>query len=800
MSRPLVLILVLYALGIVIGYFISLPVYLLLCGIVIAAGVAVVKQVAARDNSCNIRFILYAAALLCGILMCRYAFHVSSGNTDFLAGKYTVFTGSVVAGPNRRTDRTDYVVEIEMINYYVRPDGARAVPDFRPKGRVLVSVKGSGPEFGYGDRLQAAGLLLRTEEPGNPGEFDYRKYLEDRGIRLVLKSLYGSGLTKIGTGPANPLIRFSISLKDRLMAVITQNMPEVQAALVEGILFGSTGRISPEIKEQMAVAGVAHILSVSGYHVGLLAGFVLLLGNIAGLRKPARDVVAAVSVGLYALMAGAGPAVTRSLIMAWVLLLTRYVRQEYDWPSSMSLAALIILIINPLDLFNPGFQFSFLATWGILCLAPLFKMLHGFLPPLGQTAAVTLAAQIALFPVTAYYFNYFSLVFLPANLIIVPLISIVMLLGGTAAILGLMWNVPAEILCISTSALLDLTILMAGAIAGLPFAVINLRPPGIIEITSYYLLIGLVVALCRNREFRVMTKRLWCLNRPVLILTLLAVLAVALWGGIAYSGSELLEVTFIDVGQGDAALVQTPGGRNLLIDTGGVPDSSTGFDVGEQVLVPFLIRKGVREIDVLVLTHPHLDHIQGASALDGKFKIKSVVVAPQFALYPEGAGLIQKLSERNIEIREVCGGENIYFGEDIILEVLSPNCSTAVNANDDSLVIRLVYRDFRAVFTGDAESVPLEAIIERGRECRADIVKIPHHGSSNAWTVGFLRAVSPKAAVISVGQNLFGHPSPKVLEGLERMKIQVFRTDRDGAVTVRSNGYGYKVTTAKGMN
>jgi len=797
MSRPLILILIFYASGIIIGYFLHLPAYLLFCGVLIAAAGAAVKRFAAKGN---IRLSFYAAALMFGILMCRLEFYSLGGNIDFLAGKYTVFTGAVVTEPDRRIDRTDYVVKTEMINYSIRSDGTRYVTDFRPRGCVLVTVKGPGPEFGYGDRLQAAGVLQKSEDPGNPGEFNYRKYLEERGIRLVLKSRNGAGLTKIGTGPVNPLMKFSIGLKEKLVSVINKNMPEKQAALMEGILFGSTGRINPEIKEDMALAGVAHILSVSGYHVGLVAGFIILAGNTLGLRKPVCDALAAVTTGLYALMAGAGPAVTRALIMAWVLLLVRYVRKEYDWPSSMSLAGLIILIINPLALFEPGFQLSFLATWGILCLVPLLKRLNRILPPLGQASSVAFAAQIAVFPVTAYYFNYFSLFFLPANLIIVPLISIVMLLGGIAAVLGLVWNPPAEILSISAAAVLDVTLLAAGLLAGLPFAAINIRPPGIIKITCYYLTLGLLTEFFRNYGLRIRARRLWYLNRSALVLAALAVSAALLWGGMAYSRSEILEVTFIDVGQGDAALVQSPGGRNLLIDTGGLPDSPTGFDVGEQILLPFLNRKGVRDIDILVLTHPHLDHIQGVSALLGKIKIKTIVVAPQFAQYPEGIELKQKLMERNIEIRVVSGGENIYFGEDINLEVLSPIGSTAVNANDDSLVIRLGYRDFRVMFTGDAETVPLEAISESGQDCRADIVKIPHHGSGNAWTEDFFRAADPEAAVISVGQNLFGHPSPKVLEGLEQMNIRVVRTDRDGAVTVRSDGYGYKVTTTKGMN
>lgn len=803
MSRPLVLILTFFASGIIIEYLLHLPAYVLLCGVLTAAVVAAVKGFTAKAGIAangNIKLWFFAAVLLCGILMCRLEFYVLCGNIDFLAGKYTVFTGTVVTEPDRRIDRTDYVVNIEMINYSIENDDTRAVTDFRPRGHVLVSVKGPGPEFRYGDRLQAAGLLQKTEVPGNPGEFNYRKYLEERGIRLVLKSRNGAGLTKIGTGPVNILVKFSIGLKEKLVSVINKNMPEKQAALMEGILFGSTGRIDPEIKEDMALAGVAHILSVSGYHVGLVAGFIILAGNTLGLRKPVCDALAATAAGLYALTAGAGPAVTRALIMAWVLLLVRYVRKEYDWPSSMSLAGLVILMINPLALFEPGFQLSFLATWGILCLVPLFKRLNTILPPVGQASSVAFAAQIAVFPVTAHYFNYFPLFFLPANLIVVPLISIVMLLGGIAAVLGLVWNPPAEILCISAAAVLDVSLMAAGVLARLPFAVIDVRPPGITKIACYYLTLGLFMEFCRNCGLRIRAKRLWYLNRSALVLAVLAVLVVLLWGGMAYSGSDSVEITFIDVGQGDAALVQSPGGRNLLIDTGGVPDSSTGFDVGERRLVPFLNRKGVGEIDVLVLTHPHLDHIQGASALLGKIKIKTVVVAPQFAQYPEGIELKQKLLERNIQIREVGGGENIYFGEDIILEVLSPNGRTAVNANDDSLVIRLGYRDFRVMFTGDAETVPLEAISESGQDCRADIVKIPHHGSSNAWTEDFFRAADPEAAVISVGQNLFGHPSPRVLEGLEQMKIRVLRTDRDGAVTVRSDGYGYKVTTTKGMN
>lgn len=813
MSRPLVTVTVCYISGILTGYLFQLPLIWLICLTCFTIITGLYNELRAWKKN---RLYFYLAVFLLGVIFFQLEADRLRGNIDILEGETVVFCGTVTDEPDERLNYTNYVLRVEQELTGQHPAGS-------PEGSVLVSVRGPAPQFSYGDRLQVVGVALKPEKPGNPGEFDYRGYLGNRGIQLVVKSRQGTGITRTGIGDINLIIGFSIKLKQKLTGVIRATMPEDKAALMEGILFGSRGRIDDRNRDDFALTGVMHLLSVSGYHVGLVIGFTLISGKLLGLGRISQTVFIIIITSVYTIMTGAGPPVVRAVIMAWVLLLARAAGKSYHWPSAMSLAAVLVLMAKPHALFTAGFQLSFVVTWGILYLGPFLQKTLALLPrtlkpegPVpgtllswaGQAAIVTLAAQIAVLTLTAYYFGYFSPVALIANLMIVPLISLVMLVGGCAAIAGVLWIPLAGAVNVSTGLFLELALAIAAFLAQVPFAAVTVKQPGIIQIIVFYLALIFIVESFQDPELSLRIRRIWALNRLRLITALLVLAALALWAGILWPRQDEIKMTFIDIGQGDAVLVESPSGRSIVLDTGGAVDtggagdqSVQAFNPGEKVLLPFLRYSGISTVDLLILSHPHTDHIQGAWALLDSVTIRMLAVSPQFTGHPEGARLVQSFAQKGTQIRKVSEGETILFGENIVIEVLSPHDGGWLGENDNSLVVRLCFGELHVLFTGDAEQAPLEALVKKmaGR-LHAEIIKVPHHGSANAWVEQLYREANPKAAVISVGPNVFRHPSPRILDGLARLGIPVLRTDRRGAVIIRSDGKGFRVDTMKGAD
>ena len=743
------------------------------------------------------RWYWYLAVFFLGMIMCQWQAERNKGNLVSLAGRQVALVGTVFEEPDLRGNTANYVIRVENPGL---------------KGKILLGITSSKSFFSYGDKLRIEGVPEIPRGPGNPGEFNYPKYLETKGIRLVLKSRGGTGISKTGTGSINPLVNMCIGVKQRLVRPLEKSLPVQHAGLMKGILFGDCGQIDAGVRDDFALTGVIHILSVSGFHVGLLVSFCLFAGQAAGLSRIASSLFTVMVTALYAVMTGASPPVIRASVMAWLLLLAHAKGYRYNWADAMGLAAFAILLHNPHALFRAGFQLSFAATWGILYLAPLLQGFLRILPADGpipgttRAAVVALAAQLAVLPLSSYYFNYLSLVSLPANLVIVPVVSLLMLLGGFASLTGALWLPFAETVNISTGLILDLVIALSRFMAELPFAVVTVKSPPIASIPALYIGVIAMVETARSPEICLRLRRIWQLYRPQITIISLTLIAALICAALLHPPPIVIKAVFIAIGQGDAALVQSPAGRSLLIDAGGAADTCSSaenrssFDPGERILLPLLRRHGIGTIDLMVLSHAHADHIQGAYALLGKIRVKMLAVNPQFCRNPDGSKLVRAFRAEGTQIRILSGGERILFDENIILEAFNPRKAMlpAGDENNNSLMMRLSYGELQVLFTGDAEQDELLNLLQSGASVEADIVKVPHHGARGSWLAHFYREVRPKAAVISVGPNYFGHPSAEVMDGLERLGIRVYRTDLDGAVTLRSDGRSYRIDTVRG--
>lgn len=637
-------------------------------------------------------------------------------------------------------------------------------------------IKTYSPRFDceYGQKIKLKGMVLKQEGPRNPG-------ISGKESRWIIRAL---GVPQVISGDHyNPFKKAIFSTRKFLLNVVSKCFAQDEASLLSGLLFGKAAAgISPEIKEEFKRTGTVHLLVVSGLHLSILVGTLYALFSMLRLPSGIILLLATLANVFYMLLAGGAPSVMRAALMAELTLLARFFNRDKDFFTGFSLAALVILLLDPLSLFNLGFQLSFSATFALVCLAPVIKERLNILPDWASSlVSVSLAPYIMTFPLIYFNFSQVSLVAPLANLLILPWISFLIILGFISVAAGSLSVFLGQFMAASATLLIKFMNLVVSFFAKMPFTCIYLPPPPFLCVLIYYLLL-----------FYLIKKRFVLALSPKQLryaATLIALFAVMVAGshllGIIRSP---LEIVVLDVGQGDSIFIKSPTGRTLLIDGG---DNTKGRDMGARVVVPFLQKKGVNKLDLVVLTHPHGDHVGGLPEVLKKIKVGLVVDPGQkcdSALYAYFKKLI---AEKKIPFRVVRRGDEIDLGEGILAKVLHPRAPPIEESalNNNSIVLRLVYKDFSMLLCGDLEIEGEEDLIKCGIELKSRIIKVGHHGSKTASSKSFLRAVSPELAVISCGKkNKFGHPHKAALKKLQDQRIRILRTDKNGAVTIKTNG------------
>lgn len=735
--------------------------------------------------------------------------------------------------------------------------------------------------YAYGDLLQLRGRLRHPTGPRNPGDFDYRDYLRRLGIHMVME-VRADDVTRIGQGWGHPLIAQALSFRQRLVGVMTASLPPTQAALLAGIGLGGNEGLPPEVEEAFRRTGSYHILAVSGSNVAFVVGVVLALLHRLHVGRKTATALALPAVVAYVFMTGAGPSVSRAGIMAVLSLLGLLLVRRYDVYSSLAAAALLILGYNPYDLFDIGFQLSFAATLGIVSLGSgssnpgesLHRWsLRSLLPSwLLETLNVTVSAQLAVAPLSLYYFQRLSLIALVANLVIVPLAGGLVVMAFVLGLGGLL--LPPAALIINQLAYFPLELLLrvVAWMAFLPGAEVSFALPwwgvglyysGIAFIllrrsktgVPHFVLSTLTathkqtahlsaaattptdwagaVGSCWQRrlwwEASPQRRRSWFpqLTQPgrptfsrlgfVLILILL-LLNLGFWSWLFWPWrGPVLQVTVLDVGQGDAIFVRFPQGQTMLIDAGGWSEAyPKDFDPGRQIILPFFRRQGIKRLDFLVLSHPHQDHSGGMPAILEEMEVGAFYQAPEevaawlaepsssdqaLVLARESYERIHRLlQERGIPLYIWQRGDKLAVSPEVTIYVLHPGkliTGTHSDVNNNSLVLKLVYKKVAFLFTGDLEKEGEAEILAHLEGLHSEFLKVGHHGSRTSSQPEFLRAVRPQVAIISVGRNFYGHPHPLTLNNLKEVGARLYRTDQDGAVTVTTDGQRWAVQTVK---
>ncbi len=667
-----------------------------------------------------------------------------------------------VTGP-ARTSRFVIRVPVRATRLWNRPIAERAQLELPvnvrapPQGAVIDTV-----------------TRIRLPRPADSASgFDEESYLRRRGAHAVLQADHYRVVGRRGG-----LAGFADGLRARLARSIAPGLTGERRALVAGVVLGEDEGLAGELQDRFRSSGLYHLLAVSGQNVAYVVAGVLVAGWLAGLRRWLAQVAALAAVLGYVAAVGWQPSVVRAGVAGGLASLAWLAARPRDRWYFALVGAAVLLAWNPYSLLDPGFQLSFGAVAAIFVLVPrLERRLEGY--PLPRRLATVLALSggcgIATAPILWAHFGAIPVWSILANVLAAPVVAPILGLGLSAAAVGSVLPGAAAALAWINGWLVAYLAWCARAIGGLPFA--QLESPAILlgVVAAFAVLLALRRATSRGRRLA-----------AVLVFAAAAVVGLAaFWprGAPAPAPPDGLRVTFLDVGQGDATLLQVPQGA-VLVDEG-PPEA----EVERQ-----LARLGVERLALLVLTHPERDHVGGAEAVLRRLEVEAVLDPRQPVESPYEEAALQAAAERGARVVTARRGQVFRLGR-LVLRVLWPDGSARPgdNPNDNAVVLLATYGAVDTLLTADAES----GVTGRLALKPVEILKVAHHGSSDAGLAGLLVRLRPSVAVISVGaHNDYGHPTPATLNALEdRDGLDVYRTDEDGAVVIESDGTRLTVAT-----
>jgi len=721
----------------------------------------------------------------------------------------------------------------------IRPYGGAWMP---AEGTLLVTARATAeiaerreaPYFRYGDRLRVEGTI---GEPPELEEFDYAAYLARQGIAEVLDA---RSVAIIGTGEGNPFYRSLYSVRRQLAASIAVVVPEPQAALGQATLLGLRRNIPTELTDAFRRTGTAHLLAISGLHVGILLGISLAAsGALLGRKHHLHLIAPLLVIWLYGLLSGMSPSATRACIMGSVFLASLAFGRQRGSLAPIGVAAALMVAISPSVLYSISFQLSFAAIAGIAAYSDTFgdglrssidrlvgqwSILRTPIVGIADMLGVSLAATIATLPLIAFHFERVSTLGIPASVLTLPVLPFLIVGSAGAALAGLVSTTLATPLgWLTWGAGAYLTGLVT-LLAGLPGASVDIGDLAAPAVAAYYgvLLLAYGATMMFRGAVRGFLRRmvLWrghrnssqanwgspqaakvsrSRNIAMWLLVPAAFFASLAWSQ-ALTNEDRLHVVFFDVGQGDAIFIETPGGRQMIVDGGADPLLMTRL-LGERM------RFTDRHLDIVAATHPNSDHIGGLVQVLERYDVGAVVerrIEYESATYQAWERAVREEETGGAMVIEARAGQVIALDREVLVEVLGPPSEllrgTESDAYNASLVLRLVYGEVSMLLTGDIFAEEERALVARGTDVDSDVLKVPHHGSDSSSTPVFLNAVSPAAGVISVGEgNRYGHPHAEVLERLREFVDDgmLFLTAERGSVEFISDGETLWVRTER---
>ncbi len=663
----------------------------------------------------------------------------------------------------------------------------------------------------YGDQVRVDAPFRPPHGFRNPGLFDYGRWLEGQGV-VAVATVKPGAIARIGHR-ASAILDPIYEWRERIRVAALASLPADTAPFFLAMITGETGYLTVDLRERFMASGTVHLLSISGSHLGLIAVVVFFVVRRAVLLLPERllvrltlyvmpsqiaAVATAIPVTFYALLAGGQVATIRALVMILVYLVAVIIHRQDDLFNALAFAAILILAWDPRALTDVSFQLSFLSVWCIALGLEWWSTQaaaeddpHTSRWPrrLRSKTAVLLITSVAAgagtAPLVAYHFNQVNWVGVASNPIAIPLAGVLVVpLGLASGIAAAASQSPTLPLAEWNATALELLLRVVDFFASWPLAIAHVAAPPLAVVAVCYVVLAALV------DRRVKPWKRGLAGGALVIMAVPWIVGSPRW-----TSSAALEVTFLDVGQGDGAVVRFPSGRVMVVDGG---KRFHDLDAGRLVVAPTLWNKGVDRIDYLVATHPQLDHVGGLLFVSDRFPIGEVWMNGRRPDRWAAREFEELLTRRRIRTSIVPENQPLWI-DSVRVWRINPWAESPFTPlpkdgsdNDRSIVLRVEYGRASLLLTGDIEAAGERALVAADPQwnlLRSTVLKVPHHGSRGALDPTFLRAVAPKVAVISAGAtNTYGHPAPQTLRAYKRLRAKVFRTDLDGAVKIVTDG------------
>lgn len=809
MRRPLLYLLIAFITGIIAGSYFTMPLYLLLTPAILALLFIPV--------SIRMKWFSTAFVFLAGFLFVLGFFNIQKQTYYFKddlrilnhinQGKVTV-EGIVTESPVSYEEKDVLVIRC----MHILKDKS-----YLPTTGIIRLAIPPDLDFRYGDFIRFQSNLRKIQNFNNPGRFNYERYMNLQGIYVSGFVNDASEIVLLRKNTAGDLRLKLESFRQHLKKIIAKNSLSPAREVLEAMTLGNQNEIPAEIRDNFSKTGTSHILSISGLHVGMVAAtsffliFLLLKSSEWMMLKFNIIKIAAATAFLmvfsYALIAGMGVTVVRAMLMVFIFLLALLFGKQKDFYNTLALAGLLILTISPEALFDISFQLSFASVLAIIYIVPHIRFsfsdkqsalplwLKSVIHYILATVVVCVAATLGTLPLIIYYFDRLSLVTILANLIVVPLLGTLTLAVAMFFILFSFSPILSGFFIQLASFLTQISINVINHLASLSWSSISVAKPNLAEIALFYLIVILSFQLLDDLKKKKAFPLRFAAVKYLLIIAVFISVADIIYFSANHKLSSDLKITFIDVGQGNSAFVQLPGGENMLIDGGGFSKSS--FDVGKSVIAPFLYAQKINHIDTVVLTHPHPDHLSGLIYILNNFSVRNVwktelPVDPD--IFPQWERTITAHKIKTLLLsdkfpEQIIDGVrfNVLWPPDDLLR--QKNDFSYDDVNDSSLVLKITFGKISFLVPGDISTDIEQRLIQSGVDLKSDILMLPHHGSIHSSSTDFIEAVSCRFAVVSAGKlNVFMHPHPAILQRYKNAKAEIFRTDQDGAISFITDG------------
>lgn len=806
-TRPVIPLLLCFILGIIFGEYIYFPHYFSLLLVICCFSL----MIRAVRGGMPLKFSPLVLFIVLGLLSVQ-----SLDRPDHGSGHISSYTGkglcriqgTVVTIPDVNQGRQTFILDVQSVQH-----GNEDPQDV--SGKLRVTFESSDFSLNKGSGIVVEGRIKAFRNFYNPDGFDYEQYMAFQGI-WAKTYVKGENLQCLEGNRVALVDR----TRNNVAALIDANTDSGQVgSVLKALLIGQRRQVDTSLVEAFSQTGTSHLLAISGLHVGIVAGvaygvLVWLLSFIPALLWQARvrkyaGLIALIPVFVYGFLAGMAPSTQRAVVMVAVILLTHSLEAEHDIMNSLAWAAMIILALSPGDLFGVSFQLSFSAVFFIIVgmgCVPKYKTEDDLAPGRFKTwfksyTWVALFAYLGTLPLVLYYFNQLSVIGLPANLVLVPLVGfLVVPLGLFGLFCCPVSSVIAGLFIKLSGLVLGIGLDLVQWLAGLPFSSLKTVRPSVLEVVCYYgLLIFILYAVSKKETVKPGIKKAMAGALALMLVVLSA--DIGYWVHHRYFHTEL-RVTVLDVGQGTANLVEFPKGECMMIDGGGFGGIST-FDMGEKVVAPFLWSRKIAQVDTVVLSHPESDHLNGLLYILDHFHVKELWYNGRWRSTQSCERLKEILHEKGITARRVdqLQGTLAKGGADI--RVLWPPMDhdgvwdEKKECNNTSLVLKISLGGQAFLFPGDIMEKAESRLVETmGPDLESTVLIVPHHGSKTSSTERFIDTVNPAYALISAGyENWFKMPHKIVLRRYRERNIAIYRTDLQGAILMETAGKDLTVKT-----